>query len=83
MEFSGKVGNGPMNKRLNFAGDPDHRLHTGIVFRIRHYWDIHGKWLTGINLLLLLISQMAVPVKRALRRAVKRKQFRLMGYSLP
>jgi len=22
MEFSGKVGNGPMNKRLNFDGDP-------------------------------------------------------------
>ena len=30
---------------LNFGGDPDHRLHTGIVFRIRHYWEIrkvHG-----------------------------------------
>jgi len=25
-----------MNKRLNFGGDPDHRLDTGIVFRIRH-----------------------------------------------
>jgi len=23
---------------LNFGGDPDHRLDTGIVFRIRHYW---------------------------------------------
>ena len=23
MKFSGKVGNGPMNKRLNFGGDPD------------------------------------------------------------
>jgi len=29
-----------MNKRLNFGGDPDHRLATGIVFRIRHYWKI-------------------------------------------
>jgi len=37
MKFSGKVGNGPMNKCLNFGGDPDHRLDTGIVFRIRHY----------------------------------------------
>ena len=24
MKFSGKVGNGPVNKRLNFGGDPDH-----------------------------------------------------------
>jgi len=30
----------PMSKRLNFGGDPDHRLDTGIVFRIRHYWEI-------------------------------------------
>jgi len=36
MKFSEKVGNGPMNKRLNFGGDPD----TGTVFRICHYWDI-------------------------------------------
>jgi len=40
MEFSGKVGNGPVNKRLNFDGDLDRRLDTGIVFRIRHYWEI-------------------------------------------
>ena len=26
--------------KLNFSGDPDHRLDTGIVFRIRHYWEI-------------------------------------------
>jgi len=32
MKFSAKVGNGPINKRLNFGGDPDHRLDTGIVF---------------------------------------------------
>ena len=31
MKFSGKVGNG---------GDPDHRLDIGILFRIRHYWEI-------------------------------------------
>jgi len=24
MKFSGKFGNGPLNKRLNFGGDPDH-----------------------------------------------------------
>jgi len=39
MKFSGKVGNGPLNKRLNFGGVSDH-LDTGIVFRIRHYWEI-------------------------------------------
>jgi len=37
MKFSLKVGNGPLNNRLNFGGDPDHRLDTGIVFRIRRY----------------------------------------------
>jgi len=36
MKFSGKVGNGPMNKGLNFGGDSDH-LDTGTVFRFRHY----------------------------------------------
>jgi len=40
MKFSGKVNNGPMNKKLNFGGDLDHRLDTEIVFRIRHYWEI-------------------------------------------
>jgi len=40
MKFSWKVGNGPMNKCLNFGGDPDHRLDTGIVFRIRCYCEI-------------------------------------------
>jgi len=40
MKLSGKVGNGPVNKRLNFGDDPDHCLDTGIVFRIRHYWEI-------------------------------------------
>jgi len=28
-----------MNKWLNFGGDPDYRLDTGIVFSIRHYWE--------------------------------------------
>jgi len=40
MKFLGKFGNGPVNKRLNFGGDPDHCLDTRIVLRIRHYWDI-------------------------------------------
>jgi len=33
MEFSGKVGNGPMNKGLNFGGDPDHGSGSGSVSR--------------------------------------------------
>jgi len=40
MKFSGKVGNGPRNKLLNFCGDPHNSLGTGIVFVIRHYWEI-------------------------------------------
>ena len=40
MKFSGKVCNGPMNKRLNFGGDPDYRLDIRTVFRIRHHWEI-------------------------------------------
>jgi len=40
MKFSAKVGNEPVNKRLNFGGDTDHRLDTGIIFRIRHCWEI-------------------------------------------
>jgi len=42
---------GPMNKRLNFGGDPDYRLHTGIILlRIRNYSDgRYGKCLTDIH----------------------------------
>jgi len=52
-----------MKKWLNFGGDPDHRLHTGIVFRIRHYWEIR-KAVTGHSF--LLIRHMAALVRRAL-----------------
>jgi len=56
-----------MNKQLNFGGDPDHRLDAGIVFRIRHYCDIRkGVNGTAINLLLILIRQMAALVRCAL-----------------
>jgi len=65
MKFAGKVGNGPVNKWLNFDGDPDHRLDAGIVFRILTIGR-YGKWLTDINLLLILIHQMAALVRRAL-----------------
>ena len=65
MQFSGKVGNGPMNTWLNFGGDPVYHLDTGIVSG----FDIigkHGKWLRDVNLLLILIRQMAALVRRAL-----------------
>jgi len=29
MKISGKVGNGAVNKILNFGGDPDHHLNSG------------------------------------------------------
>jgi len=38
--FQARLANGPMNKLLNFGGDSDHHLDTGIVFRIRYYWEI-------------------------------------------
>ena len=63
MKFSAKVGNGPMNKCLNFGGDPDHRLDTRIVFRIRHYWEIR-KVVNGHSF--IMISQMAALVRRVL-----------------
>jgi len=34
MKFSEKVDDETMNNWLNFGGDPDHRLDTGIVFRM-------------------------------------------------
>jgi len=62
MKFSGKVGNGPMNKRLNFGGDdPDRRLDTGIVFQICHYWKIR-KVVNGF----ILIRNIAALVRLAL-----------------
>jgi len=63
MKFAGMVGNGPMNKRLNFGCDPDHRLEAGIVFRIRHYWEIR-KVVNGHSF--ILIRQMAALVRRDL-----------------
>ena len=56
---------GPMNKWLNFGGDPDHRLDTGIVFQIRHYWEIR-KVVNGHSF--ILIRHMMVLVRRALAK---------------
>jgi len=63
MTFSEKLGNGPVNKRLIFGVDPDHRLDTGIVFQIRHYWEIR-KVVNGHSF--MLIRQVAALVRHAL-----------------
>ena len=63
MKFSANVGNEPMDSWLNFGGDPCHHLDTGIVFRIRHYWEIR-KVINGHSF--ILIRQMAVLVRGAL-----------------
>jgi len=52
----------------NFGGDPDHRLDIWIVFRIRRYWETGSG--TNINLLLILIPQMAALVRRALEEVL-------------
>ena len=63
MKFSAKVGNGPVNKCLNFGGNLDHRLDTEIVSLIRNCWEIRKvvNWHSFI-----LIRQMAALVRRAL-----------------
>jgi len=63
MKFSEKVSNGPLNKRSNFGGDPDHRFDTGIVFWICHYWEI---WKVVNGHLFILICQMAALVRHPL-----------------
>jgi len=52
-----------MNKWLNFGDDPNHSLDTGIVFWIRHYWEI---WKVVNGHSFMLIRQMAALVRRAL-----------------
>jgi len=44
MKCSEKVGKEPLKKWLNFYGDPIHRLDTGMVFRVRHYWGSIGRY---------------------------------------
>jgi len=66
MKLSWKVGNGPVNKWLNFGGDPDHRLDTGLIsafVTIGRY----GKWLTDDSF--ILFRQMAALVRRAFAEA--------------
>jgi len=43
VKFSGKVGNGPVNKSkqiIKLFGHPDNCLDAGFVFRIRHYQEM-------------------------------------------
>jgi len=41
-EIFTEFGYGPVNRCLNFGGDPDRRLDTGIVFRIHHHCEIRS-----------------------------------------
>jgi len=64
MKFSVKVGNRPMNKLLNFGGDPVtvwiQGLFSGFV-TIGSY----GNWLMDIHDSFILILKMAALVRRA------------------
>ena len=66
MKFSEKVGSGPVNKWLNFGGNSDYRLDTGIVFRILHHLEIR-KVVNGHSF--ILIGQMTALVRRTLVEA--------------
>ena len=44
-----------MNKLLNFGGNLDHRLDTGIVFWICHYWEIR-KVVNGHSFILIHLT---------------------------
>jgi len=63
MKVSAKVGNGPMNKYLNFGGNLDHSLDTGIVFRICHYWEI---WKVVNRRSFIMIHRIVALVRSAL-----------------
>jgi len=67
MKFSGKVSNGLWNNWLK-GGDPDHRLNTGTVFRIRHYWywEIRKVVSGHKSAAHILLRQMAALVRCAL-----------------
>jgi len=64
MKFSGKVGNGPVNNWLNFGGNSDHRLDTGIVFLIWYYWEI-GK--AGLHFSYDVITSQAHDIVRLVK----------------
>jgi len=52
MKFSEKIGNGPMNKWLNFGGDPDYRLDTGL-FSVFVTIGRYGKWFNRLRCAML------------------------------
>ena len=49
MKFSAKIGNGPVNKWLNFGSDLDHCLDTWIVSGFVTFGR-YGKWYQPIAL---------------------------------
>jgi len=80
MKFSRKVSNGQVNKCSNFGGDPRHRLVTGIVFQIRHYWEVRKvvnghKSTAAFSHSFILIRQMAAVVIIKLYKIAKVDNF--------
>jgi len=65
MKFSAKVGNGTLNNNLILVAI---RITIWIQGLFSGFVNIgrYGKWLTDLNLLLMLIRQMAALVRRAL-----------------
>ena len=61
MKFSGKVGNGPLSKRLNFGGDPDHG--SGIATLVRLGGGMHSPSVSSCTVTVLL-HQVVLDVKR-------------------
>jgi len=83
MKFSGKIGNGPTNKRLNFGGDPDHRLQglfSGFVTIGRY-----GKW-NGVVIATMTSLRhrptTEVPWRRYGLSQSSSSSFRLLKYNL-
>jgi len=53
-----ELGNGPMNKRLNFGGDPRHRLDTYGLFSGLVTIGRYGKWYQPTALLDAAVQSM-------------------------
>jgi len=87
MQFSGKVGNGPKNKLLNFGGDPDLYRDTGegmhcpsassyrwifrSVFGTRRFWDNRLDFRGDLNLGISKIVFKTVRVTNSKAKQIK------------
>ena len=75
MKFSGKVVSGPVNKWLNLVAN---RITVWIQGLFSGFVTVgrYGKWLTDINLLLILIRQMH---RRCYHRALRVREPSISG----